>query len=115
MKAGAAWPRAGNKAFKGTLTSPLSPLLSSLTKWPRPPNVRLAEPKVVSPDCQLIARTRGERDGACATNRGGGDWRIFITKNSLQILTVTDGTSGIESLGSALILNALHTFKKSFP
>ena len=69
MKAGAAWPRAGNKAFKGTLSSSL---LFSLTKWPRPPNVRLAEPKVVSPDCQLIARTRGERDGACATNRGGG-------------------------------------------
>ena len=81
MKAGAAWPRAGNKAFKGTLTSPLSPLLSSLTKWPRPPNVRLAEPKVVSPDCQLIARTRGEREtGPVQQIEGGGLENIYNKK-----------------------------------
>ena len=88
MKAGVAWPRAGNKAFKGTLSSPLL----SLTKWPLPPNVRLTEPKVESASADHSQDTR-RRDGACATNRGGKQLeRIFITKNSLQILTVTDGT-----------------------
>ena len=66
MKAGVAWPRAGNKAFKGTLSSSLL----SLTKWPLPPNVRLTEPKVESASADHSQDTR-RRDGACATNRGG--------------------------------------------
>ena len=87
MKAGVAWPRAGNKAFKGTLSSPLL----SLTKWPLPPNVRLTEPRLSLH--QLIrARTREGETGPVQQIEGGRLERIFITKNSLQILTVTDGT-----------------------
>ena len=67
MKAGVAWSRAGNKAFKGTLSSPLLSSLLSLTKWPLPPNVRLTEPKV-EPESESADHSPGheeERRGLC--------------------------------------------------